>query len=204
MPNLSKIFERCILNKCLSFLKVHFLISNVIFTQQCLLVLFEKWKRSVDRDKGFGVLPTDLSKAFDCLDHELLMAKRNAYGFGLPALRLIHDYLPNRKRRTKINCSYSEWLEIVFRVPQGFILRPILFNNFFCGSFLYNGWYRYSKLCKLKLSKCYCRRHRWSYGFFRKCFNSLLKSFNGNDFQGNANKCHSHALYINAIRTHHT
>ena len=56
------------------------------------------WKRSVDKGKVFGALLTDLSKAFDCLDHELLTAKLNACGFSLHALRLINDYLPNRKQ----------------------------------------------------------------------------------------------------------
>ena len=51
---------------------------------------------------------TNLSKAFDCLDHELLIAKLNAYGFGLPALRLINNYLSHRKQRTRVNNSYSE------------------------------------------------------------------------------------------------
>ena len=66
-------------------------------TQQCLLALLEKWKRAVDSGQMFGALLTDLSKAFDCLDHELLTAKLNAYGFSLPALKLVHDYLSNRK-----------------------------------------------------------------------------------------------------------
>ena len=66
----------------------------------------------------FGALLTDLSKAFDCLNHDLLIAKLNAYGFSLPALRLIHDYLSSRKQGTRINNSYSTWMEIVFVVPQ--------------------------------------------------------------------------------------
>ena len=59
--------------------------------------MLEKWKRSVDIGKAFGALLTDVSKTFDCLEHELLIAKLNAYGFSLPALRLIHDYLSHRK-----------------------------------------------------------------------------------------------------------
>ena len=59
--------------------------------------MLEKWKRSVDTGKAFGTLLTDLSKAFDCLDYVLLVAKLNAPGFSLTALRLIHDYLSQRK-----------------------------------------------------------------------------------------------------------
>ena len=97
-------------------------------TQHCLLNLLEKWKNCVDKGKVFGALLTDLSKAFRCLDHELLIAKLNAYGFNLPALRLIHDYLSNRKQRTKIDDSYNSWSEILFGVPQASILGPLLFN----------------------------------------------------------------------------
>ena len=80
--------------------------------------------------KMFGALLTDLSNAFDCLDHELLIAKLNAYGFSLTALKLVHNYLSNRKQRTKINSTYSSLLEIIFGVPQGSILGPLLFNIF--------------------------------------------------------------------------
>ena len=97
-------------------------------TQQCPLALLEKWKQAVDSGQMFGTLLIDLSKPFDCLDHELLIAKLNAYGFCLPGLKLVHDYLSKRIQRTKVNRTYSSSLEIVFGVPQCSILGPLLFN----------------------------------------------------------------------------
>ena len=99
-------------------------------TQYCLLAMLEKWKSSVDKGSSFGALLTDLSKAFDCLSHKLLIAKLHAYGFSLNALRLVHSYLTNRKQRTKINNKYSSREEILFGVPQGSILGPLLFDIF--------------------------------------------------------------------------
>ena len=90
---------------------------------------------AVDIKRTFGALLTDLSKAFDCLPHDLLLAKLNAYGFSLPALRLVQSYLSNRKQRTKINSEFSPWEEILFGVPQGSILGPLLFNIFLCDLF---------------------------------------------------------------------
>ena len=90
---------------------------------------------AVDIKRTFGALLTDLSKAFDCLPHDLLLAKLNAYGFSLPALRLVQSYLSNRKQRTKINSEFSSWEEILFGVPQGSILGPLLFNIILCDLF---------------------------------------------------------------------
>ena len=59
--------------------------------QHCLLVMLEKWKSAVDNKRNFGAFLTDLPKAFDCLPHDLLLAKLNAYGFSLPALRLVQS-----------------------------------------------------------------------------------------------------------------
>ena len=78
-----------------------------ISAQHCLLAMIEKWKKCVDKGKIFGAFLTDLSKAFDCLPHDLIVAKLNAYGFSLSASKLIHNYLSHWKRRTKINSAYN-------------------------------------------------------------------------------------------------
>ena len=72
-----------------------------------LLSMLEKSKMAVNNKETFGALLTDLSKAFDYLSHDLLLAKSNAYGFSFPALRLIESYLSNWKQRTNINSEFS-------------------------------------------------------------------------------------------------
>ena len=90
-------------------------------------------------EKGYGgAILMDLSKAFDTLNHELLITKLNAYGFSHDSLRLLYSYLSNRWQRTKINNTYSSWSEILLGIPQGSILGPLLFNIYLNDLFFIN------------------------------------------------------------------
>ena len=82
----SKIFEKTFLKNQCKFRKSY-------STQQCLLAMSKKWKRSADSGKAFGALLTDLSEAFDYHSHDLLVARLYTSGLSAATLRLIHDYL---------------------------------------------------------------------------------------------------------------
>ena len=99
-------------------------------TQHALLRLMNKLNNSLNRKEKIGLLMMDLSKAFDCIPHELLIAKLHAYGFWKESLKLIYDYLKGRNQRVKINAEFSSWKTILNGVPQGSVLGPLLFNLF--------------------------------------------------------------------------
>ena len=104
-------------------------------TQDCLLAMVVNCKKALDQGKVYGVLLTDLSKAFDCLPNDLIVAKLHAYGFSNKSSKLRNIYLTERKQRVKINDQFSSWMDILFGIPQGSVLGPLLFNIGLCDMF---------------------------------------------------------------------
>ena len=102
-------------------------------TQYALIALLEEWKQSVDKHGYAGAVIMDLSKGFDTINFELMIAKLQAYGFTISALKMVHSYLINRWHRTKINATFSTWKELGKNlertgVSECSILGPLLFN----------------------------------------------------------------------------
>ena len=140
---LSKIYQRLIDNQMYLYFDKLFWKFQCDFwkgfhAQYCLITMIKKWWRSVDGGGQVDALLTDLSKAFDCIDHKLLIAKPYAYCFDKNSLYFINSYLKGRKQRTKINCFNTAFAEILFGVPQGSALGPLVFNIYVCDLFLEN------------------------------------------------------------------
>ena len=96
----SKTFEKILHDQILAYF-VNILSQNQCdfrkgySSQHCLIALIEKWKKSLNSKGTFGALLTDLCKSFDCIPHELMIAKFDAYGFDLNSLTLVFNYLCN-------------------------------------------------------------------------------------------------------------
>ena len=137
----SKIFERFILDQLTPYFNN--MLSDFLSAyrrnyscQHVLLRMTEAWRKCLDENKVVGAILMDLSKAFDCLPHDLLLAKLEAYGLESNALTLIMSYLSGRRQCVK-NGGYLSQLKLILSgVPQRSILGPLLFNIFINDMFL--------------------------------------------------------------------
>ena len=124
LPVISKVYVRLMQKQLISYIDQY--LSPYLCgyrkgynAQHTLVLLLEKWKASLDKHGYAGAILMSLSKAFDTINHELLIAKLHAYGLDKNALTIMLSYLSYLWQRTKINTSFSSWSELLERVPQG-------------------------------------------------------------------------------------
>ena len=137
----SKIYEIHLKNHLVSSMNQY--ISNLVSayrknysSQHVFVRLLEEWRKCLDNNYVVGGVLMDLSKAFDCVPHNLLIAKLEAYGINENLLAYLHSYLSNRKQCVRINNVTIDFETIISGVPQSFIVGPILFNCFFNDLFI--------------------------------------------------------------------
>ena len=142
LSNISKLYDKCKhqqINEYFESLlsKFQWGFTQRFSAQHYLLVMVKNNEKIRDNKEVFAVVLIDLSRAFECIPHGLLIAKLNAFGFNKKSLSFI-SFLHNREQKTKLGSEFSDFLNILFVVPRRSILGPILFIIFIADLFCIN------------------------------------------------------------------
>ena len=132
---LAKVFEKLLNKQMLQYLNEHKLISDCQFgfrqkfsATDALISTVENLRIGADKGHVIALALLDLSKAFDSINHSILLNKLQSIGFDHASIELISSYLSNRQQIVNINGINSDWLNVIRGVPQGTVLGPLLFN----------------------------------------------------------------------------
>ena len=124
LSHISKVFERMIYNQVTEYIEPF--LSKILTgfrknynTQHSLLKIPENFKEALDKGNSVSPIFMNLSKAFDTLNHDLLIAKLEACGFSATSLSEIRGYLDKRLQKTNVSSDFSLWKEVFSGVPQG-------------------------------------------------------------------------------------
>ena len=135
--SIAKVFETIVHWQVFSYFSSNGLLTLVQSgrshsTQDLLLKVTEDCRCALDNDDLTGAVFIDLSKAFDSIDHAVVLAKLSAYGFDKTALHWFTNYLSSRQQRVVLDGSFSDWATVVRGMPQGSVLGPLLFKPGAC------------------------------------------------------------------------